>query len=111
MYVRQKTVKGHIYHQVVEGVRTGDKVRQRVVVALGTTADPIKALSTMRYRLDCLRRWNSWPEGVEPIFKTLARRLAQSKRQIDDLERRIEILAGVLANGSLAQQGMRPNGR
>jgi hypothetical protein len=33
MYVRSKVVKGQTYYQIVEEVRDGDKVRQRVVIA------------------------------------------------------------------------------
>ena len=55
MYVRAKVVNGKAYHQVVEGVRIGPRVRQRVVVALGDTPDPAVALANMKRELTALR--------------------------------------------------------
>jgi hypothetical protein len=47
VFIRSKVVKGHTYYQIVEGVRTGPKVRQRIVLALGTSPDPRATLEKM----------------------------------------------------------------
>ena len=55
MYVRSKIVKGRTYYQIVEGVRFGSAVRQKVVMSLGTIADPAVALEDMKWRLAATR--------------------------------------------------------
>jgi hypothetical protein len=55
MYVRSKIVKGRTYFQIVEGRRDGERVRQRVVLYLGQTADPRKALAEWKRRLNWLQ--------------------------------------------------------
>ena len=44
-FVRTKTVKGIVYHYLVEGVREDGKVRQRVVCYLGQHASVKAAYS------------------------------------------------------------------
>jgi hypothetical protein len=36
MYIRKKTIKGREYHYLVESVRVGDCVQQKVLAYLGT---------------------------------------------------------------------------
>jgi hypothetical protein len=36
MFVRKKTINGKVYHYLVESVRTGSSVQQKVLAYLGT---------------------------------------------------------------------------
>jgi hypothetical protein len=54
VYVRKKTARGRDYYQIVQGMRDGPRVRQRVIVALGTEPDPAAALEAMRRELAAL---------------------------------------------------------
>src|SRR5262245_7637640 len=96
MYVRSKVVKGRTYYQIVEGVRDGSRVRQRVVLALGTTQDPRRALEQWKRGLQRLRReralWAPWPG----MSKTTARRIERLDARIGDLESQIAKLTGLI---------------
>jgi hypothetical protein len=96
MYVRSKVVKGKTYYQIVEGVREGPRVRQRVVLALGTTQDPRRALEQWKRGLQRLRReraqWAPWPG----MSKTTARRLERLDAKIADLESHIAKLTSLI---------------
>jgi hypothetical protein len=83
VFIRSKIAKGHTYYQIVEGVRTGDRVRQRIVLALGPTPEPRVALKQWRRELDRLQRERSpWPVGYRPESRTLARRLERLDARI-----------------------------
>jgi hypothetical protein len=51
MFIRAKVVKGKTYHQVIDTVRVGSRIQQRVVVSLGTTPDPAAVLEATRREL------------------------------------------------------------
>jgi len=100
VYIRCKIAKGKTYYQIVKGVRDGPRVRQRIVVSLGTSPDPATALDGMRRELKRLRRERkSWLRGHEPVTKTLARRRERLDAWIGDLESKIETLAGIVKSG------------
>jgi hypothetical protein len=76
VFIRLKIAKGHRYYQIVEGVRDGERVRQQIVMSLGTTPDPAAALKRMRRELARLERERStWPREYSPESRTLAHRL------------------------------------
>jgi hypothetical protein len=60
VYIRTKTLKGRTYYQVVEGYRVGwpvkSKVRQRIVVSLGTDPTIAGAIRTTSRALAQRRR-------------------------------------------------------
>jgi hypothetical protein len=51
MFVRRRMVRGIAYYQIVEGIRTGTRVRQRIVLALGREPDPQVLLGRWRQYL------------------------------------------------------------
>jgi hypothetical protein len=116
MYARTKVAKGHTYYQIVEGVRDGDKVRQRVILALGRGVptihlgcdsitedlDPPAMLGFMRRRLAGMRQRRRFAAECVGTSKTRERRLAGLDRQIAALTRKVEILAGIIKNGLLS---------
>jgi hypothetical protein len=101
MFIRCKRVKGQTYHQVVESVRTNGTVRQRVVVALGRSSDPVEALKSIEIDLDLsvstlhvlARRERAAPEK-SPEYTA---RLKQRER----LQARIAKLTEILEQGLL----------
>jgi hypothetical protein len=106
VFIRSKVVKGHTYYQIVQGVRTGPRVRQRIVLALGQDPDPAVALRTMKRTLkrlqkrrEWLRRYNQLPGGGLTI--TEARELKRLDARIGGLESRIETLAGLIETGKV----------
>ena len=102
MYIRSKTAKGHTYYQIVEGVRDGERVRQRIVMSLGTTPDPAAALKNMKRELERLQRErNLWPRGYKPESRTQAHRLQRLDVRIAELAAKIETLAGLIKNKSI----------
>ncbi len=105
MYVRKKTVKGTGYYQIVRGVRDGDRVRQEVVLALGTTPDPAEALKGMKRKLARLRRErNRWPAAYlsgSSGSRTLDRRIERLGVMIAGMESRVETLAGLIKSKSI----------
>jgi hypothetical protein len=111
VYIRSKTAKGHTYYQIVEGVRDGERVRQRVVVALGSTPDPRAALKNIRRELARLERERGrWPRGYKPESRTRARRLERLDARIAELAARIETLAGLIKNKSIGTTPKRQEG-
>jgi len=44
MFIRSKIARGKTYYQIVEGVRDGARVRQRVVVALGPGVHTLRSV-------------------------------------------------------------------
>jgi hypothetical protein len=48
VYIRSKVARGKTYYQIVEGVRSGRQVRQRIVIALGPSPDPGAALGEIK---------------------------------------------------------------
>jgi hypothetical protein len=96
MYVRSLVVKGHTYYRIVEGVRDGPKVRQRIVLSLGTTQDPRAALKQWKRSLDQLQRERArWASGAE-TSKTTARRIERLDARISDLKTRIFELTSLI---------------
>ena len=81
MYIGSKVSKGHTYYQIVEGVRVGTKVVQRVLIPASarTTSDPNAALKNMRRELVELRR-------------EFTRQVIRSDRRIENYHRRIKKL-------------------
>lgn len=110
MYIRSKTAKGHTYYQIVEGVRTGDRVRQRIVLALGPSPDPREALKLWRRELGRLQRergrWTPW-DGMP---KATAKRIERLEARIEVLAGRIETLAGLTKNKSIGTTPKRKDG-
>jgi hypothetical protein len=114
MYVRTKTVKGHTYYQIVEGVRDGEKVRQRVVLALGRGVpilgdddiaegvDLPAMLGLARRRLAGMRGQCRFVAERVGTSKARERRLARLDREIAALTRKVEILAGIIEKGLLS---------
>jgi hypothetical protein len=127
MFVRTKIAKGHTYYQIVEGFREGDRVRQRVVVALGRGV-PVRrfvglksdgnvhlrktaeerpptleyALFAMKSELRSLRHrrnYKAMPRGYVSTSKTLNRQNERLDRQIDELTARAETLADIIKKG------------
>jgi hypothetical protein len=106
VFIRKKIVKGREYYQVVESVRQGDKVRQRLIVALGGTPDPVKALRQMKQECNFLRYV---PVSRKPTSKEpSAERVAEHKQKVR-LQGRIAELANVLKKRLIGAK--RPAGR
>jgi hypothetical protein len=96
MYVRSVVAKGHTYYRIVEGVREGPKVRQRIVLSLGRESDPRRALKQWKRSLDQLQRERArWPSETE-TSKTTARRIERLDAQISDLKTRIFELTSLI---------------
>src|SRR5262249_47572950 len=64
MYVRSKVVKGETYFQIVEGVRHGQRVRQRLVLALGREPDPLAVLQQWKRGLSWLKSQRTRIMGI-----------------------------------------------
>lgn len=105
MYIRSKTVKGCQYFQIVRTVRDSGKVRQHVVVALGTTSDPGEALASMKTELRRIKKLRAeHPADFKPSKNgevMLAAKIAKQDAWIAKLESRIEILAEIIKSGEL----------
>ena len=99
MYVRKKTAKGNTYYQIVQGVRDGERVRQRIVMALGSTPDPRVGLKNMKRELAGLRRERKRlrPTVIEGS-KMLTRRAERLDIRIGDLQDKINTLTGIIKN-------------
>jgi hypothetical protein len=99
MYIRKKLVREHTYYQVVEGVRDGAHVYQRVVVALGTTPKPTVALADMKAALAELRRKRrEWPRGHVSESRTINAQINRLDARIEELKARIETLSKIIKN-------------
>jgi hypothetical protein len=96
MFVRAKTAKGKTYYQVVENVRIGSTVKQRVVVSLGTTSDPKAALKALKAEMaqeEPVRR----PGYRAPLPPS--RRVASRWRREDAVRDRVRVLTRVVKQG------------
>jgi hypothetical protein len=98
VFVRSKVAKGHKYYQIVEGVRDGAKVRQRVIVALGACPDPVKALKNKKLALKCHQKWRARFARFADTPKMIERRLARVDVWIAKLESEIAILENIVKN-------------
>ena len=94
VFVRSKVVKGHTYHQVVQGYREGAKVRHRTVVSLGRSPTPKEAAAVGRKAVKrCERRLVE----ITPLV-TLPRWAKEAERlraRVDALTQRIARLEEV----------------
>ena len=97
MFVRRLIVKGHLYYQVVETIKRGDEVRQRLVEALGREPDPAKALRRMKVAFASIPNVFSYPAG-RPNCEVRAARIAHEKRKAR-LQERIATLGEILKKG------------
>jgi hypothetical protein len=94
MYVRSKITKGRTYYQIVAGVRDGERVRQQIVLTLGRTADPRKALEEWKGRLKSLQtERDRWTPGVS---KTTDRRIERLNDRIGKLKVKVEELDALI---------------
>jgi hypothetical protein len=102
MFVRKVTVKGVDYFQIIKGVREGDRVRQVLVAALGTTDDPREALKRLREKLKGVQ-WdrNRFPRDYKPRDAMTRRLLTHWDAQIKVLEERIAAINQALSSGEL----------
>jgi hypothetical protein len=82
-------VKGRRYFQVVEGVRVGGRVKQRVVAALGTTADPAEALGRLEREGARLRERTAGAIS-EREYHRIWDRMANLRARIDTLSAIVE---------------------
>jgi hypothetical protein len=95
VYVRSKIAKGETYYQIVEGVREGPRVRQRVVIALGRTSNPHVALEEWRQRLKSLQ----WRQNVQMALArgerviVIGEPCAAKKDPVRVIERRDAVIA------------------
>ncbi len=104
MYVRSKVAKGHKYFQIVEGKRDGDQVRQTLVVALGTTDDPAKALTEMKVELARIRgERKRYPTDTTTLGKVKTVEAQRLDRMAAAIESRVKILDSIIRNGALAR--------
>ena len=94
MFVRSKVVKGHTYHQVVQGYREGGKARHRNIISLGRSATPKEAAAAARKAVKrCERRLTEIvPVMALPRWAKEAERL---RAQVDALTQRIARLEEV----------------
>jgi hypothetical protein len=109
MFVRRRMVRGIAYYQIVEGIRTGTRVHQRLVLALGREPDPRVALQEWQRLLAELEerretekdeadeerdRMGWWQQPLE--YRTVcpaARKLVRTEARIAKLEPRVAMLA------------------
>jgi hypothetical protein len=104
MFVRGKVVKGRTYYLIVEGVREGPRVRQRIVLSLGREPNPRVVLRRWKRRLGRLREQQEsdrFEAGLEAHSlcrrgKPKARKLEKTNSRIAKLEPRVEMLAGLI---------------
>ena len=116
MYVRSMVVKGATYYQIVEGKRDGDRVRQRVVLALGRTPDPRVALKEWRRELRSLERRQGqlifrrmWELGRSPTPAD-SPDIARLSVRREKLQAKIETLAGLIKSKSIGTSPKRKDG-
>src|SRR5262249_20783067 len=102
--------KGQTYYQVVEGVRDGARVRQRIVVSLGRTPDPAAALKGMRRELARLRQDRSRLPAGYPASRTQARWLERLDARIGEMEIKIETLARIIKSKMIGTTQTRKEG-
>jgi hypothetical protein len=98
VYIRSKLARGKVYYQIVQGVRSGPRVRQRIVMALGPTPDPAIALEIMKHDLKSLRKKLKHQRGVPPHAKTLVREQERLNIRIGKLKTNIKTLSLILKN-------------
>jgi hypothetical protein len=105
VYIRSKVAKGHTYYQIVEGVRDGKRVRQRVVLALGRTPDPRVALEGWRRDVKALRLQRAFLAEMgwssKRSSKTAARVITLLDARIAETESKAERLAGLIKSKAI----------
>jgi hypothetical protein len=117
MYVRSMVVKGKTYYQIVEGRRDGDRVRQRVILALGRIPDPRLALKEWRRDLRSLERQQGsllmrriLSSGRMPTAAE-APEIARLSVRRKGLQAKIETLAGLIKSKSIGKTPARKGER
>lgn len=90
MYIRSKVANGRTYYQIVDGIRRGSVVCQRVLVPLGTTPDPAVALEDMRRELAEIRA------GYVRGTLRSNQRMERAYRRMDRLETKIRDLSHIM---------------
>ena len=97
VYIRSKVARGKTYYQIVEGVRSGPEVRQRIVMAAGADSRPGRcSWKYMKHDLSLLRTQRKHQRGVASRSITLARKLERLDVRIRELESKIETLSKIL---------------
>jgi hypothetical protein len=92
VYVRQKTIKGHVYYYLVEGRRVGGKVRQKVIRYLGKSASGIGSGGSGGGVPSPTPRnvpppFTGFRDITTPVLEVLTGRHTVSKQYISDLTR------------------------
>ncbi len=106
MYIRTKAARGHTYYQVVEGVRDGAHVYQRVVVALGTTPKPAIALANMKAALaDLRRKRRQWPKDHVSESMAINVKIKRLDARVGELQARVETLSKIIKNREITKKG------
>jgi len=98
VYIRTKQWQGHTYYQVVETHREGAKIRQKILVSLGSHSTVTEALTAAKREWNRLRRERGrWPGVIDPkvYSKTDTTRLARLDVRITEAAARIELLTGI----------------
>jgi hypothetical protein len=106
MYIRSKTLDGKDYFQVVEGRREGGKVKQSILVSLGSCPTVAEATARWRRRLTRMRRERAlYTEADVANSRRAAARAAALDRGIARAEGQLAKLAEV--GGRMAEQAER----
>src|SRR5262249_41247975 len=98
---RKVIAKGRTYYQLVRGKRVDGKVRQEVLVSLGSDSDPRTALGRMKRRLTQqkreLGRWDAaYPTGCKHVPPSVDRNRDRLRRAIFKLTLNIEMLDSLI---------------
>jgi hypothetical protein len=102
MFIKRTMAKGHVYYQIIEGYREGERVRHRVLVSLGSTDNLAEALENMKAELTALKQERGqWPARGLPEGKLAAARVRRLDGAIARLESRVRTLRGIIQSGEL----------
>jgi hypothetical protein len=126
-------VRGIAYYQIVEGIRTGTRVRQQIVLSLGREPDPQVVLEEWQQLLAELeeRREAAAEEAEREQLRAerersqgglglplewgkwcpAGRELARTEEQIAKLARRVEMLVGLIQAGKISAAPHHTGGR
>jgi hypothetical protein len=112
MYVRRRVVKGNVYFQIVEGVREGPRVRQRIVLSLGREANPPVVLKKWRRFLIELQGYRDRVarSGSFHSDRSKAHALERIGARIAKLESRIARLAELILARKIGAASKRKGG-
>lgn len=110
MYVRSKVARGKTYYQIMEEVGDGERVRQRIVLALGRTPDPRVALKQWRRGLESLRRKRAILVPLSGTSKTAVRIIGSVDARIAETEAKIKTLTEIINNKSVGTTLKRKQG-